>query len=161
GAAVANPYGSGTSMSLNPAPAGIGNPMRITPLFKSMLYAARRAATVDTSASGEFDPSLVRKIGSRPCVFANRSLTSLGEIVQAVEGTWQLTQERPFVPRLKKNGLSGLMTALPSREMVRNMPILFDVSRTASRRIGRRPRPCAGSETIVNSDNTNNAVPRA
>jgi len=38
-----------------------------------MLYAARLAATVETSASGEFEPSLVRKIGSLPLLQTGRS----------------------------------------------------------------------------------------
>src|SRR5262245_2580019 len=161
--ALAKPYGSSTPISANSAPAGIPIPTRINPLFSNMLYAARRAPTVDTSASGEFDPSLVRKIGSRPCVFLNRSWTSPGEIDQAVEGTWQLTHERPFVPRLRKNGLSGLTTSLPSRETVRSTPFLLGVSRRAARLddwlVNFLPRPCTGSTT--NSDKTRNAVASA
>jgi hypothetical protein len=38
-----------------------------------MLYARRRASTVETSAYGEFDPSFVRKIGSSPSDAWNRS----------------------------------------------------------------------------------------
>jgi hypothetical protein len=46
--------------------AGIGRPIRMSPLLSSRLYAARRASTVDVSASGEFEPSLGLKIGSLP-----------------------------------------------------------------------------------------------
>ena len=47
--------------------AGIGRPIRITPLLSSMLY-GRLPRRRETSAAGEFEPSLVRKIGSRPPV---------------------------------------------------------------------------------------------
>ena len=70
----------------------------------SMLYAARRALSVDTSAWGEFEPSLVRKTGSVPPVASKRAWTPCGVIVHPVAGWWQLTQARPFVPRLWKNG---------------------------------------------------------
>src|SRR5439155_17980772 len=57
--ALACPYGSSTATSTNSAFAGIPMPTRIRPLDGSFLYAARRASTVETSASGEFEPSLV------------------------------------------------------------------------------------------------------
>jgi hypothetical protein len=44
-------------------------------------------------------------MGSVPLVALNRACTSSGEIVHAVEETWQLLQVRPFVPRFWKNGL--------------------------------------------------------
>ena len=47
--------------------------MRIRPLVSSMLNALRRAPTVETSAFGEFEPSLVRKMGSRPSVAGTAS----------------------------------------------------------------------------------------
>src|SRR5215471_10892369 len=99
----------------------MGRPTRIRPLSNSMLYAFRRAATVETSASGEFDPSFVRKIGSRPLVTANRNRTSAGEIVHPVAGTWQETQARPFVPRLLKNGFLK-SSGRPSSVIVRSRP---------------------------------------
>src|SRR6516225_1645638 len=99
----------------------MGRPIRIRPLLSSMLYAVRREATDETSASGEFDPSLVRKIGSVPPVASNRFWTSSGVIVQPAAATWQEEQDRPFVPRLWKNGLdrSG---GLPSSMNVRSTP---------------------------------------
>src|SRR3954470_13605347 len=107
-------------------------PTRMSPLFSSMLYAARRAATVETSARGELEPSLVRKIGSSPPVRAKRTFTSAGEIDQPVLGTWQEMQERPLVPRLLKNGLrrSG---ADPSSVTDRRTPEALSVSRTTGR----------------------------
>jgi hypothetical protein len=50
------------------------------------LYAARRAPTVETSAKGEFEPSLVRNTGSVPPVSAKRCCTLAGVIVQPVLG---------------------------------------------------------------------------
>ena len=47
-----------------------------------MLYARRLAPTVETSASGESEPSLVRKIGSVPAVSRNRFCTPAGVIVK-------------------------------------------------------------------------------
>src|SRR5262245_14662938 len=96
----AKSYGSSTSTKSNSAPRGMGRPTRISALLRSMLYAALRAATDETSASGEFDPSLVRKIGSAPPVASNRFWTSVGLIVQPAAATWQEAQDRPFVPRL-------------------------------------------------------------
>src|SRR4029450_8896836 len=57
-------------MTSNSAPVGTGRPTRITPFVSSMPYAARRASGVETSASGEFEPSFGRKIGSVPSVAA-------------------------------------------------------------------------------------------
>ena len=79
-------------------------PMRIRPFVSSRLYARRRSRNVDTSAPSQFDPSLVRKIGSRPSVSSNRSRSSSGVIVHACAGRWQVKQVRPFVPRSWKNG---------------------------------------------------------
>ena len=61
-------------------------PMRIKPLLSSMLYALRRASTVDTSAVGEFEPSLVRKMGSVPSVASNRAWMFCGVTVQPMLG---------------------------------------------------------------------------
>src|SRR5688500_18906023 len=128
--AVAKPYGSSTADNSNSAPAGIGSPTRMFPLLSTMLYALRRAARVETSALGEFAPSFNRKIGSRPLVLLKRSCTSAGEIVHPVFATWQETHDRPFVPRLWKNGLFVSMD-LPSSVIVRRMPPEFGVSSTA------------------------------
>src|SRR5262245_46202061 len=78
---------------------------------------------VDTSASGAFEPSFVRKIGSSPPVASNLARTNAGVIENPVEGSWQLTQERPFVPRLWKNGL--LVSMPPFSEKVRAVPPTF------------------------------------
>ena len=51
----------------------MGRPMRISPLLSSMLYARRRALTVETTVFGESEPSTVRKMGSSPCVASKRS----------------------------------------------------------------------------------------
>ena len=48
-----------------------------------MLYALRLAVFVETSASGEFEPSFVRKIGSVPAVAVNRSSIFAGVIDHA------------------------------------------------------------------------------
>jgi hypothetical protein len=98
-------YGSWTSVIWKSAVAGTGNEIRIRPLLSKRLYAAFRAAKVETSALGQLDPSTVRKIGSVPLVELKRVCTSSGEIVQAFDETWQLLQVRPFVPRLWKNGV--------------------------------------------------------
>ena len=66
----------------------MGIPIRMRHLVSNMLYALRRALMVDTSAFGEFEPSLVRKMGSRPNVALKRISDSLGVIVQADEATW-------------------------------------------------------------------------
>src|SRR5215510_4864679 len=78
-----------------------------------MLYAWRRLALVDTSALGEFAPSLVRNTDDRPrpssnlppSVSSNVALSCLGVIVQPAVGTWQATQRRPLPPRSWKNSL--------------------------------------------------------
>lgn len=59
-------------MMLNSAFAGMGNVMRINPLFSSRLYAVVLASSVETSALGQLAPSIGRKIGSVPCVDWNR-----------------------------------------------------------------------------------------
>ena len=69
----AYPYGSSTASSSNSAVPGTEMPTRMTPLVRSMLYASRFALKVDVSASGEFEPSFFRKIGSVPRVARNRS----------------------------------------------------------------------------------------
>src|SRR5829696_2323714 len=96
-------------------------PTRMSPLVSSMLSADRLASTVDTSALGEFDPSLVRKIGSSPSVASKRAWTCDGTIVQPSAGWWHDPHERPLVPRDWKNGLSKSM--LPLTLDVRTMPV--------------------------------------
>src|SRR4051794_30688352 len=101
--ALAKPYGSLTAWSENSAFAGIGNPMRIRPLVSSMLYAVRRAASVETSALGEFEPSTVRKIGSVPLDASNRAWTPAGAIDQPWSIWWQVKHARPLLPSAWKN----------------------------------------------------------
>src|SRR5207237_260439 len=64
-----------------------------------------RASTVETSAGGEVEPSLGRKIGSRPRVRSKRWRSAAGVTVQPWLATWQLTQARPLLPRLRKKRL--------------------------------------------------------
>src|SRR5262249_36402286 len=88
-------------------------PTRISPLVSSMLYALRRAASVETSALGEFEPSLVLKMAESPSASgiapprlrSKVACTCGGVIVQPALGRWQLTQRRPFAPRSWKNSL--------------------------------------------------------
>src|SRR5262245_64077382 len=68
-------YGSSTLSTTNSAPGGTSMATRISPRVRSMLYAAMRLPTVDTSAPSQFDPSLVRKIGSSPCDSLKRFCT--------------------------------------------------------------------------------------
>src|SRR4051795_7173293 len=70
-----------------------------------MLYAVLRWSTVATGRLGALAPSLRRKIGSVPLLALNFACTLAGVIDQAVEASWQVTQERPLVPRLWKNAL--------------------------------------------------------
>src|SRR5882724_4425433 len=84
-------------------------PTRIVPRFNNMLNAERRARSVDTSASGEFEPSTVRKIGAVPRVALNSRRVSAAEIVQPSPSLWQLPQLRPLVPRSSKNALCRSM----------------------------------------------------
>src|SRR5882672_9759360 len=99
-------------------------PTRMTALVISMLYALRRARIVDTSAVGEFDPSLVRKIGSVPAVRMNRACTPRGVMVQPSACTWHDAQLRPLVPRLWKNG--PLRSIAPARLKVAAKPASFN-----------------------------------
>ena len=71
--------------------------------FNFPQQAGRRALTVETLASGEFEPSLVRKMGSVPFVRLNRACTPAGVMVQASSARWQVPQLRPLVPRFWKN----------------------------------------------------------
>src|ERR687885_765187 len=95
--------------------------MRITPLVSSMLYAARRASAVETSALGEFAPSLGRKSGSRPLVALKRARTAAGVMVHPTCRSWHVAQVRPFVPRDWKNGL--VVSIEPLVVKVWNVPL--------------------------------------
>src|SRR5581483_1475481 len=97
-------YGSWMLMIWNSALGGTGIEMRSRALLSSWLYAARRACMVEKSPVGQFAPSTGRNTGSVPCVTAKRICTSCGVMVHASVGMWQVTQDRPFVPRLLKNG---------------------------------------------------------
>ena len=116
-AALAKPYGSSTATSSKSAVAGTPMPTRMRPLLSTMLYAARLASRVETSALGEFEPSLVLKIAPRPSgssitppfVRSKIACTCAGTIVHPALGTWQLTQRRPFAPRSWKNSLPSSM----------------------------------------------------
>jgi hypothetical protein len=61
-------YGSSTSTIVNSAFAGTGSSTRINPFERRRLKAARRAASDETSAPSQSEPSFVRKMGSRPRV---------------------------------------------------------------------------------------------
>jgi len=65
---------------------------------------------VDTSASGEFEPSTVRNSGSVPALRAKRVCTLRGVMVQPAPASWQLEQLRPLLPRLWKKGPVWSMT---------------------------------------------------
>src|SRR5438309_2130880 len=83
-------------------------PTRMSPLVRSIEYAPRRAATLETSRTGEFDPSTVRKIGSVPPVASKRACTPAGVIPQFAAGSWHVAHTRPFVPFDTKNGFVRL-----------------------------------------------------
>ena len=82
-------------------------PTRMTARESNIAYAVRRAATVDTSAVGDTEPSFVRNTGSLPPVASNRAWISAGVIVQPSLPTWQVAHDRPFVPSDAKNGSFG------------------------------------------------------
>jgi hypothetical protein len=126
--ALANPYGSCTDSSSNSAPAGMPFPIRIRARSRRRLNALRRARSVETSAVGEVEPSTVRKSGSSPAVCSNRSCTKSGVMVIPDPGTWQVLQERPFVPSDWKNGLLGSFSGPPLALMVSDRPKRFGAS---------------------------------
>ena len=97
-------YGSSTLSMTNSAGEGTSMPTRISPLVSSRLYAARRLATLETSALPQFDPSFVRKTGSRPRESSNRRRTDSGVSDHPSAGRWQEKQLRPLVPSAVKNG---------------------------------------------------------
>ena len=61
-----HPYGSSTLSMMNSAFGGTSMPTRMSPRASSRLNAFRRLASVLMSASSQLEPSLARKIGSRP-----------------------------------------------------------------------------------------------
>src|SRR5262245_34698872 len=88
-----------------------------------MLYAARRDANVETSALGEFAPSLRRNTGSAPLLLSNRSCRLSGPIDQPFAGSWHVKQVRPLVPRLCVN--VAVRFVKPLTLYVRAMPSSF------------------------------------
>jgi hypothetical protein len=72
----------------------------------------------------QLDPSLVRKIGSRPLVKRKRNCTSAGEMLQPWVGRWQEAQDRPLLPRDWKKAPRKLIGALFTL-YVSNHPLRF------------------------------------
>ena len=60
----------------------------------------------------QLEPSLVRKIGSKPCVRRKRNCSSAGETVQPSVGRWQEAQDLPLVPSDWKKAPVKLIGAL-------------------------------------------------
>src|SRR5581483_9523295 len=108
----------------------MGSPTRITALSSRSAYALRRASRLETSARGDVAPSFGRKSGSSPEVSSNRLCTLRGVIVQPSDATWQLTQARPFVPRLWKN--RPLVSITPPGVRVRPTPLPFGANTRSS-----------------------------
>ena len=100
-------------------------PTRMTPFVRSMLYARRRPSTVETSASGEFEPSLVRKIGSMPLVASNLVRMPAGVTVMLLSAWWHVTHRRPFAPRSRKKGFVSATTGNPAALIVWATPVSF------------------------------------
>src|SRR5262249_32152048 len=70
------PYGFWIRTTSKSRLAGISSAIRINPLVRRRLYAAERPASVETSISrSQFEPSFVRKIGSRPPDSSNLAWT--------------------------------------------------------------------------------------
>src|SRR5438046_91071 len=89
------------------APPPLSSIRLLTPGCSNMLYAVRRALTVETSAFGAWAPSLVRKIGSVPEVLSNRACTLAGLIVQPRACSWQGPHVLPLLPSDWKIALFG------------------------------------------------------
>src|SRR5215470_430636 len=81
-----------------------------------------RALTVETSALGQLEPSLVRNMGSVPALASNFACTSAGVIVHAELEMWHELHVRPFVPRFWKNGF--VMSIPPLVLYVLSTPVL-------------------------------------
>src|SRR5512146_1499201 len=79
---IPHEYGSSTESIANSAFAGTFNSTRMVARLSSRLNARCRADTVETSASGQFEPSFVRKTGSSPSDAPKRFWTVAGGIVQ-------------------------------------------------------------------------------
>lgn len=79
------------------------------------------AASVDTSAFGEFEPSTVRKIGSVPLVASNRAWTPAGVIDQPWSISWQVKHARSLLPSTWKNAPVWMIT--PAVECVDSVPV--------------------------------------
>src|SRR5215470_1953459 len=80
-----------------------------------------RALTVETSALGQLEPSLVRNMGSVPALASNFACTSAGVIVHAELEMWHELHVRPFVPRFWKNGF--VMSIPPFVPYVLSTPV--------------------------------------
>src|SRR3989442_8321750 len=87
---------------VNCALAGTCRGMRISPLPTSRLWAA---APSPGTALGQLAPSNAANSGSVPPLLANRACASAALRLHASPARWQVPHERPFVPRLWKNGL--------------------------------------------------------
>ena len=110
-----------------------------------------RAETVETSRLPQFEPSFVRKIGSRPPDASNLSRTPAGVMVHPLSGRWQVKHVRPFVPRSWKNGLSVSMR--PAVEKVWAAPVGFtNGSRKSCRLSPDAIQDVAGVDTGNGSD---------
>ena len=88
--------GSLAAVTLNSAVAGGLRSRRNLP-WRSMLYDAWRASTVDTSEVGVF-ASMMLNSGCVPPVSANSRLPSNGVMPQPDETRWHVPQSRPLVP---------------------------------------------------------------
>src|SRR5579859_1793863 len=83
-------------------------PTRMVPKASSWLNDCLRKATDETCENhpvGAFEPSLMRKIGSRPCDELKRALMRAVEMPSPSSSLWQLLHVRPLMPRSLKNGL--------------------------------------------------------
>src|SRR5687768_5583236 len=107
-----------------------GRPTRMRSRERSRLYAARRAATVETSALGEFAASCGRKTGSRPSVASKRARRPAGVIVQPSPARWHETHVRPFVPSDRKYGFA--VSTAPVLDAVCARPALLETGESIS-----------------------------
>src|SRR5690242_9861086 len=106
------------------------------------------------SPPGEFEPSLVRKSGSSPPVASKRACARAGVTLHPADGSWQVTQARPLVPRLWKN--RPVVSILPSVEKVRDTPAeLGNPARfgraiwLCAREAGVSPRPTPAASALL------------
>src|SRR5438067_6100402 len=83
-------------------------------------------------------------MGSVPPVALKRACTSAGEMVQALEDTWQELQVRPFVPRFWKNAL--LTSIRPLALYVPRTPLASSVNSGLGTRFwANSPAPKSGT----------------